>query len=53
MEFINQIGRVFDIFLTMLNIAGLTVLVTSPFTAGVINAFGNAFANGLRAAMGR
>lgn len=51
--FLNQLGRIFDLFMTMLDIAGLTVLVTSPLTSNVINAFGNAFATGLRAAMGK
>lgn len=53
MSFLNQLSRIFDLFMSIVDVAALTVVVTSPQTAKVIEAFGNAFSGGLRAAMGR
>jgi hypothetical protein len=47
------LGRIFDIMAAIVVVGGVTVAVSSPNTAGVANAFGNAFANSLRAAMGK
>ncbi len=48
-----QLGRVFDIAVAIVTVAGLTVLVTGANTAAVINAFGSAFSGSLKAAMGK
>lgn len=47
------VGRFFDIAMAIVAVAGVTVAVTSPNTAGVIKAFGGAFAGSLSAAMGK
>lgn len=46
------LGRIFDIMGAIVSVALVTVLVTGKNTAAVISAFGNSFANSLRAAMG-
>lgn len=46
-----QIGRIVDIFLAIVTVAGATVVVTSKYTAQIISAFGDAFTGGLKAAM--
>ena len=48
-----QVGRIIDIFLAIVTVAGAMVVVTSPNTAGIISAFGNAFTGGLNAATGK
>lgn len=48
-----QIGRIVDIFLAIVTVAGATVIVTSKYTAGIIGAFGSAFTGGLKAATGK
>lgn len=46
-------GRIFDIGMAIVAVAGVTVAVTSPHTSDVIKAFGAAFSGSLSAAMGR
>lgn len=48
-----QIGRIVDIFLAIVTVAGAMVVVTSKYTAGIISAFGSAFTGGLKAATGK
>jgi hypothetical protein len=48
-----QLGRIFDIGMAIVAVAGVTVAVTSPQTANVIKAFGSAFGGSLSAAMGK
>lgn len=48
-----QIGRLFDIFMAIVVVAGATVVVTSKQTASIIGAFANAFTGGLKAATGK
>lgn len=48
-----QVGRIIDIFMAIVAVAGAMVVVTSKYTAGIISAFGNAFTGGLKAATGR
>ena len=48
-----QIGKIIDIFLAIVAVAGAMVVVTSKYTAGIISAFGNAFTGGLKAATGK
>lgn len=47
------LGRIFDIGMAIVAVAGVTVAVTSPNTANVIKAFGGAFSGSLSAAMGK
>ena len=48
-----QLGKIFDIAMAIVAVAGVTVAVSTPNTASVITSFGNAFAGSLRAAMGK
>lgn len=48
-----NMSRIFDIFAALVAVAGVMVVVTSPETAGIIKAFGGAFAESTRAATGR
>lgn len=48
-----QFGRIFDIALAIVAVAGAMVVVTSKYTADIIKAFGNAFTGGLKAATGK
>lgn len=48
-----QIGRIVDIFLAIVTVAGAMVIVTSQYTAKIIRAFGDAFTGGLKAATGK
>jgi hypothetical protein len=43
-------GRVFDIFAAIVTVALASVVVTSPNTAGIIKAWGDAFSGSLKAA---
>ena len=45
-----QWGRIVDIFLGIITVAGAAIVVTSKYTAQIITAFGNAFTGGLKAA---
>ena len=45
-------GRVFDIFASIVAVAGAFVIVSSPNTANIITAWGNAFSGSVRAAIG-
>lgn len=47
-----EIGRIFDIFAAIVGVAMAVVIVSSPNTASIITAWGNAFSGGLKAAMG-
>lgn len=47
-----SLGRIFDILGAIVGVGMATVIVGTPGSAGVISAFGNAFAGSLRAAMG-
>lgn len=46
-------GRVFDLAGLIVMVALVTTLVMHKNTVGVVNSFGNAFSNSLRAAQGR
>lgn len=46
------LGRIIDLFAAIVAVAGATVVVSSPNTMGIIQAWGNAFSGSLRAAMG-
>ena len=48
-----EIGRFFDIFAAIVAVAMAFVVVSSTNTANIINAWGNAFSGGLKAAMGK
>ena len=48
-----QIGRIADIAMAIVAVAGITVVVSSANTAGDIKAFGSAFSGSLSAAMGK
>jgi len=47
-----QLGRVFDIFAAIVGVGATFVVVSSPNTANIIKAWGNAFSGSLRAGMG-
>lgn len=47
-----NVGRIIDIFAAIVGVASVTVLVSSPNTASIITAWGNAFSGSLRASMG-
>lgn len=47
-----QVGRIVDIFLAIVTVAGAMVIVTSKYTAQIIKAFGDAFTGGLKTATG-
>lgn len=46
-------GRIFDIAIAIVAVAGVTVAVSSTQTAPIIGAFGDAFSNSLKASMGQ
>lgn len=46
-------GKVIDIFTSIVAVAGVMVVVTSPFTANIIKAWGDAFSGSLKAATGK
>lgn len=48
-----QIGRIFDIFAAIVAVGLAFVVVSSPNTASIITAWGNAFSASLRSAMGK
>ena len=48
-----QWGKIFDIGMAIVAVAGVTVAVSSTQTAAIIKAFGDSFANSLSAAMGK
>lgn len=43
-------GRLIDIATAIVAVAGVSVVVGSPYTSGIVNAFGNAFSNSLQSA---
>jgi len=47
------LGRVFDIFASIVTLAITVVVVTSPETAHIITAWGTAFSTSLKAATGK
>jgi hypothetical protein len=48
-----QWGRIFDVALAIVAVAGVTVAVGSSQTANIIKAMGSAFSGSLQAAEGR
>jgi len=48
-----NVGRIFDIAAAIVGVAAVTVVVSSPNTAAILNAVGSTFAGSLRAAMGK
>lgn len=48
-----QVGRIFDILFAIVVVSGITVLVGSPNTQGVVTAFGSSFSNSLKSAEGK
>jgi hypothetical protein len=48
-----QLGRVIDIFTAIVGVGLAFVIVSSQYTAGIIQAWGTAFSSSLSAAMGR
>lgn len=47
------LGKIVDIVLAIVAVAGVTVAVSSTQTANIIKAFGGAFTGSLQAAMGQ
>ena len=47
-----QVGKVFDILIMIVAVAGITAVVSSANTQGDIKAFGSAFSGSLSAALG-
>jgi hypothetical protein len=47
-----QLGRVIDIFVAIVGVGLAFVIVSSPHTASIISAWGDAFSGSLRAAEG-
>jgi len=47
------LGQIFNIFSAIVGVALAFVVVSSPNTANIINAWGNAFGGSLRASMGK
>ena len=45
-------GRIFDVALAIVAVAGAFVVVSSGNTANIVKAFGDSFSGGLRASMG-
>lgn len=45
-----SIGAILSLFGAIVGVAALSVAVTSPNTAGILQAFGDAFAGSLKAA---
>jgi len=48
-----QFGRIFDVALALVAVAGVTVAVTNKNTADIIKAFGTAFSGSLSSAEGK
>jgi hypothetical protein len=48
-----SVGRVFDIFASIVTLGVCFVVVSSPNTAQIIKAWGDAFSGSMRAAMGK
>jgi hypothetical protein len=48
-----QLGRIIDLFAAIVAVGMTFVIVTSPQTAGIIQAWGTAFSQSLHAAMGK
>lgn len=48
-----QFGRIIDLFAAIVAVGMVTVIVTSPNTAGIITAWGQSFSASLSAAMGK
>jgi hypothetical protein len=48
-----QIGRIIDLFAAIVAVGLTFVIVTSPNTASIITAWGQAFSSSLSAAMGK
>lgn len=47
------LDRIFDVFILIVVVAIIFVIVSNPDSAQVINAFGDSFANSIRAALGK
>lgn len=47
------VGRIVDIAIGIVVVAGVTVAVSSPNTSNIILSFGRSFAGALQAAMGQ
>lgn len=47
------LGKIVDIFAAIVGVAMAFVVVSSPNTANIINAWGNAFGGSLKASMGK
>jgi hypothetical protein len=47
------LGRIIDIFAAIVSVALVTVIVTSPNTSAIIDAWGKSFSSSLSAAMGK
>lgn len=45
--------NIFNVMAAIVTVALVTTIVSSPQTAGIIRAFGNAFSDSLTAAMGK
>jgi hypothetical protein len=48
-----QFGRIFDIFMGIVAVAGAVVVVSSKNTAAIIKSWGDTFSGSIRAAEGR
>lgn len=48
-----SVGKIFDVFTAIVSVAMAFVLVSSPNTAGIITAWGNAFSGSVKAAIGK
>ncbi len=48
-----EVGKIFSIAMAIVVVAGITIVVSSPTTAGDLKAIGDTFSGSLRAAMGR
>lgn len=47
------LDRIFDVLTLVVVVAIIVAIVTNPDSAQVINAFGDSFANSIRAALGK
>lgn len=47
-----NLGRIVDIAIAIVVVAGITVAVSSPNTAPIIKAFGDSYSGSIKAAMG-
>jgi len=48
-----QLGRIIDVFAAIVSVGMAFVIVSSPNTAAIISAWGQAFSTSLSAAMGK